>query len=1570
MCDGFPALMKMSPQAFNKRQDALHKMLSFHETSKISLKDVLEIGTEHLTVTSPQSIDDIPMHFLKKILSLNKSARNTQVIQNNNHEVYFDEEENEIDALHPLDVLCALLHCSDHFLQQEIVTKLSTCQFAVPLLLPAVDGSPCTLILWAMRDIVKRWKPQSLAASKEFREDNLVNIAMPIFSFVRLGRSEISKSEILNKVVSKAHYNDFFIHGNMDCGNIKREISDGLVEITWYFPGGSSETDSLPEPFGITNLRGDLNAHFSQFSFLTQVSSAVFIFVENVGEEQVPVQSNYNKMGTEYVFIVTDTSKDHAQKLMEKVFPLLDITKSKIVIKERLCNDATLAGRIQNVVKNNLENPLKKISLENLAKIACEFGFKVDESSHGCGVAESRAEAITGGIKEVTEYKQTTLKLQGELWKQLTALEKEFCKRKQQGNEDQETYETHLTKQCSELHQTRNQQSLSEGMLQFISAVSDMSSDDRQFFLKWMKFKLDSLTRTNIYDLQAKYEQLLKDENKSLARHDELKQLDQKLCDSALGVEHFMRELGQLYEAEFHALKDEAMTDNVKKINTLPGIAADLLLEGFPLELIDGDASNIPLQWVTDVLKEVDKKTGGQCKIRVITVLGVQSSGKSTLLNTMFGLQFPVASGRCTKGAFMTLLKVKDRSQEELDCDFILVIDTEGLKAPELASLEDNYEHDNELATLVIGLSDITILNISNENTDEVKDILQIAIHAFLRMKDIKRKPNVQFVHQNVSDVSAHEKTLRGRTKLLDLISEITELAAKMEKRGKVTFNDIMTYDLNDHNWYIPGLWQGVPPMASISYGYCTMVFNLKKHLLENIKKMIHPDNNARSIWDFLEWIKTLWSAVKHESFIFSFRNSLVAEAYNKLCIEYSRWEWSFRKQVHRWLTETETTIKNTPLEKLPEDTSTHLELENVLRNEEATMQDLLKTYFNRKSENVHLVQRYNKNFCLDIACLCNELRIYATSKLADAIRIQKGKCKIQKIKDTLQNTMEAKVTSLLLKCKEEKSNLGGEQLKKEFDAMWRESSSELKRYALAKQRVNKEMLQQLKQNMNLKANFIMQQLLRVKNLADYKRDAFELKDNHFENWVDEKTFEDISKHECYERLNEFATSLVNKCKDYVALKIGTKEDFDETYSRELLTIADTEIIEQDVARFHITDSFEFDIKLQIMGNAVEGFQMMHDTFIQENDPVVCLERLKPHYFSVFESIYQKDESQHRAKELCELGLKPAVRAHISQHLGEKLLDDFLQSSSEQYGSRTIFQFTVLKKLLLDMNFREYTKYINSYEEFVQKWICKDLENKYEGSEKFKSFQIQILETIMTKILTALKQDASVEGTTVSDFLTIFSTKLQNDLVISQDVTRMVLFLNTSNIGQFAEDVERFLPEIHSQLEWEIKSSSFQSVLSNVTLKPEHELFRKVIGCRKHCPFCKVPCEAGGVRHAEHFSSLHRPKGLAKCTWKADGRLATSTCSADVISIKKFQNEDTGAKPHPYRDYRDIYPDWNIEGDLTECSDYWKYVFQMLNEELAVGYIAEKAELPEDWRSVTEEDAMRCLKLQFNMNKE
>ena len=86
---------------------------------------------------------------------------------------------------------------------------------------------------------------------------------------------------------------------------------------------------------------------------------------------------------------------------------------------------------------------------------------------------------------------------------------------------------------------------------------------------------------------------------------------------------------------------------------------ASLLDEGKAIEIIDGDIDKLEKDSLSEVMDFVDKKRKGNSKLVVITILGPQSSGKSTLLNFLTGAKFHVSAGRCTKGLNAMLLKTE-----------------------------------------------------------------------------------------------------------------------------------------------------------------------------------------------------------------------------------------------------------------------------------------------------------------------------------------------------------------------------------------------------------------------------------------------------------------------------------------------------------------------------------------------------------------------------------------------------------------------------------------------------------------------------------------------------------------------------------------------------------------------------------------------------------------------------------------------------------------------------------------------------------------------------------------------
>ncbi|MGH0158660.1 UNVERIFIED_CONTAM: hypothetical protein FKN15_046361 [Acipenser sinensis] len=245
----------------------------------------------------------------------------------------------------------------------------------------------------------------------------------------------------------------------------------------------------------------------------------------------------------------------------------------------------------------------------------------------------------------------------------------------------------------------------------------------------------------------------------------------------------------------------------------------------------------------------------------------------------------------------------------------------------------------------------------------------------------------------------------------------MTQAAARMEKKGHNTkFTDIMEYDAKKNNWYIPGLWHGNPPMAPVNTGYSETVYQFKKSLTEVLKNT-NKEKAPAPVTEFLEWVGSLWKAVKYEHFIFSFRNSLVAEAYSNLCVEYNKWEWDFRKHMYNWLANAETRISNTNEQSSNLDEflrSLQAEAFQELTSQETTTLEKLTKYYDSKEGHVNLVESYRATFERSIKTLRTENENSVTNKLTAAIDFQKGMKKVHDVNGKHKAILEDKVLKLL----------------------------------------------------------------------------------------------------------------------------------------------------------------------------------------------------------------------------------------------------------------------------------------------------------------------------------------------------------------------------------------------------------------------------------------------------------------------------------------------------------------------------------------------------------------------------
>ena len=542
-------------------------------------------------------------------------------------------------------------------------------------------------------------------------------------------------------------------------------------------------------------------------------------------------------------------------------------------------------------------------------------------------------------------------------------------------------------------------------------------------------------------------------EDESEERDNKLRLIDEQLTHGSLGLEHFFREMAVLYE-NILALKHKTGCKDFDDIlNMLSGVMAEILMEGIAVEIMDGDTIHVPGAWLSAVLNKI--KNSSHAKVFKVSILGAQSSGKSTILNTVFGLNFPVSSGRCTKGAYMQLVKIEDELKKSLDCDYVLVIDSEGLMSRVKTG---NTDFDNELSTFVIGLSDLTLVVIKGEG-NEMQDVLPLAIHVFLRMNIVGEHQACHFVHQNMGSVGDMQKIATEIDAFVrDLNTKTLAAAMDVDQSHRYTkFTDVLHYDKTKDNTYVPGLWDGTLPMAKIKTHYSQSMQRLKRDIIHHIEKL---DKKLSTVSDVAKRTVELWDTIKYENFVFSFQNVLAVEAYTKLAALFEKMQWKVKRGTREMIQHELNTIENEwrrrgyerSLQSLIEESRVN-HFKFILSAVGDLEKDILH-YFqcigcNDCSDDVrnrHLLANYEKEFRNELENLSRGLqREFASTvdKLEISLRADN---RIHQLNTEMDDILKRNVHEAIRRKKTERST--GDAFEDIFAQLWAESTGDILRMA------------------------------------------------------------------------------------------------------------------------------------------------------------------------------------------------------------------------------------------------------------------------------------------------------------------------------------------------------------------------------------------------------------------------------------------------------------------------------------------------------------------------------------------
>ena len=836
-------------------------------------------------VNNTDQIGKLPFLILHKIMMFDARSRASLFTG----EIHGSPLLQGVDEIHPLDTFVTLLQCCNNFLTQDVLTRLSTCQFAIPFLLPNPNDGSIMYLLWGMREIIRTWRSTNSNGVLVSNECRIVDYPAPIISFYKIGELEQSKSKIINEIISESRV-DFFFNCDCEGGTAGKHFVDGMAELCCYLPSGRvNDNDFYSDIIMFANLRGDAKKHTKQLDFMQKISymSCVLLQECDVDDETFRLLEKLSKSPGGVIIMFADLK--HNQKF--KNDKLNQQLNGMCVIKLKGKNFAKIRNNMRKELVSKLTLSTKRHckKLSECVEIAKSFGIQIDEDDKGCKEGQQLAEEVMQQITLLSphEAKLKMLPLQGpDLCHEWATLEKESY-RQLTRNKRIDLYfkDIESKKRAVRQNQLNFTVKPTSVMKAFLSNLVHHEGNVRFYFLHWLKMLLDDHSRKVFLSLNNAYlrtrDEFLKaiaengneDSERVFQLKEMLKMRKEQLVNASFGLEHFFREMGQIYEATMDMQLKGVSRDLQDEVSYFPQVMADLMSEGYPVELMDGDAAHVPIIWVLSVIGRLKVKNSGKKNIFVISVLGTKRTGKSTLLNTMFGLRFNVSAGRCTRGAYFQLLSFDSELRKEIGCDHILIVETEGLDDPEL-QYKEQQNHDNELATFVIGLADLTLINVFGEGLGGLTDILQTAVHAFIRMKNVEMQLSCHFVHQCVADISmADSKSKVRRQYFQDRLDFITNTAAKLEKcEGKFrSFQDVIQFNGETNVTLFPSLWMGDPPMASVNPGYSFKVSSLKEAIVVSIK----GKESHCTFATFQLRVKSLWNAVLQEKFVFSFKNTL-----------------------------------------------------------------------------------------------------------------------------------------------------------------------------------------------------------------------------------------------------------------------------------------------------------------------------------------------------------------------------------------------------------------------------------------------------------------------------------------------------------------------------------------------------------------------------------------------------------------------------------------------------------------------------------------------------------------------
>ena len=259
------------------------------------------------------------------------------------------------------------------------------------------------------------------------------------------------------------------------------------------------------------------------------------------------------------------------------------------------------------------------------------------------------------------------------------------------------------------------------------------------------------------------------------------------------------------------------------------------------------------------------------------------------------------------------------------------------------------------------------------------------------------------------------------------------------------------------------------------------------------------------------------------------------------------------------------------------------------------------------------------------------------------------------------------------------------------------------------------------------------------------------------------------------------------------------------------------------------------------------------------------------------------------------------------------------------------------------------------------------------GKTKLVEISTRLMDQTFKKIKTAVKETS--ENVILKEWLEQFHNMLKGAIQLEvTDLTGAIGIKSLTNYRFFCDEIEKGLNKTLTTTKKLIETPTSQLAkdILNTAKKSIDLLLHEPLsgisltGCTARCPFCKEFCEFSDPNHTAeqefHSLKIHRPQCLGKYRWILSQKLIVELCTSLVGSDLMFICSDTNGKWVKYKEYKTIYPNWNIVHDTLQVSDYWKWYVAKHNGQLATWAGAKEADVPSEWHKIDKDKAIKSVK--------